>query len=110
MKEENNFVQKSYEVHEFFFKETFNEKKMYSWTRDNTVDTWKHRRMGSCLDPILDSYSESKWLTVGDGKYGTDAHYIESKNIEVLATDISDYYLKIAKKNNFIKILLIRKI
>ena len=42
------------------------------------------------------------WLTIGDGRYGTDAHYIISEGGIAHATDISDRLLKIGSKAGFI--------
>jgi ubiquinone/menaquinone biosynthesis C-methylase UbiE len=55
------------------------------------------------LGPLIKFYPDAKWLTVGDGKYGRDAQFIQSRGIEVLATDISDSLLKEAKEIGFIK-------
>ena len=96
------FVEQSYQIHKDVFRRTYDERKMYTWARDDTVDAWRHRRMRTCLDPLLESHPGAAWLTVGDGKYGTDAHYVRSKGGSVLATDISDFYLRRAKQDRFI--------
>lgn len=67
-----------------------------------TIDTWRHLRMYKPLDSLLTAYPNAKWLTVGDGRYGTDAHYIQEKGLKVLATDISDILLKEGQKIGFI--------
>jgi ubiquinone/menaquinone biosynthesis C-methylase UbiE len=54
------------------------------------------------LDPILNSDPKAKWLTVGDGRYGTDAKYIIDKGCEAIASDISDSLLKEAKDLEYI--------
>src|SRR3989339_495628 len=69
----------------------------------NTVNYWRHNRMYSFIKPILINDKKAKWLTVGDGKYGTEAHYIEEFSGTALATDISTKLLKIAKKRKYIK-------
>ena len=38
-------------------------------------------------------------MTVGDCRYGTDAHYLESKNANATATDIADTMLRKAKED-----------
>ena len=98
-----NFNDISYELHKEDRQKHFNSEKLLSWKNKKTVDFWRHERMYSCLSPILSSYPSSSWLTVGDGRYGTDANYILSKGEkDVLATDISDTYLKIAYEEGFI--------
>jgi len=74
-----------------------------SWFKSGTIDAWRHLRMYRCLDPLLTSYPSAYWLTVGDGRNGADAHYIEQKKIRVLATDISDVLLAEARRRGFIK-------
>ena len=81
------------------------EKKRLSdtWLKDNTVDAWRHARMYSCLDPVLDACPDSNWLTVGDGRYGNDSHYILEKGNDAVASDISDALLKLAAENMYIE-------
>jgi len=102
----NNFIKLSYEKHELHFKDYAKggkkEERAKSWFNTDTVDSWSHARMYSSIDPLLLSYPEAKWLTVGDGRYGKDAHYIQQKGLNVLATDISDVLLKEAKEIGYI--------
>ena len=42
------------------------------------------------------------WLTIGDGRYGTEANYIMTNGANALATDYSDKLLKIGKEIGFI--------
>lgn len=74
-----------------------------SWFRDDTVDAWRHRRMYSAIDPLLQAYPDAEWLTVGDGRFGNDAHYIQEKKHRVMATDIADNLLKIAFEKGYIR-------
>lgn len=74
-----------------------------TWFRADTVDAWRHDRMYRCLDPLIEHYSQGKWLTIGDGRFGNDAHYILEKGSEALATDISPVLLSEAKEKGYIK-------
>ena len=65
-----------------------------SWLRRDTVDAWLHGQMWSALDPVLAAFPDSQWLTVGDGRYCTDARYIQDKGHDVLATDVCEGLLK----------------
>ena len=95
-----DFHKISYDRHRSHYEENFDREKLDSWAKKDTTNYWRHERMYSNLDPIIEANPNSKWLTVGDGKYGTDANYILSKGIkDVLATDISDTYLKISMKS-----------
>jgi len=52
--------------------------------------------------PLLLSDPHTRWLTVGDGRFGLDAQYIMSNGSVCLATDISDTLLIEAKQKNLI--------
>ena len=43
-----------------------------------------------------------KWVTVGDGRYGTEVNYLISKGLDALVTDYSDKLLKIGYEIGFI--------
>ncbi len=73
-----------------------------TWRNENTVDFWRHERMYRQVMPLLTAYPNAKWLTVGDGRYGTDAHYLSRFGANVVASDISETCLKEAKENGFI--------
>ncbi|HEX3473321.1 MAG TPA: class I SAM-dependent methyltransferase [Silvibacterium sp.] len=55
------------------------------------------------LLPVTKEYPESTWLTVGDGKFGSDAFFLQDHVADVVATSISAYTLEIAHSKGFIK-------
>lgn len=69
---------------------------------DFTINVWRNLRMLSFLDPIIRGNKNATWLTVGDC-YGSDAQFLVNRGMNVLATDISDNFLRKAKKNLGIK-------
>ncbi|MEO6328710.1 MAG: methyltransferase domain-containing protein [Ginsengibacter sp.] len=96
------FWHKSYKNH-FEYERTPNLEKLETWKNFETVDAWRHRRMYDCVLPLIKTYPLSRWLTIGDGRYGTDANYLIRNNIsDVLATSISDVLLKKANEDGFI--------
>jgi len=101
-----DFKQFSYQSHENHFcsyaQGGEKEKHAKTWFKKDTVDAWRHERMYNSLDPLIIEYPNATWLTVGDGRYGKDAHYIKEKGLSVLATDISDILLKEGKEIGFI--------
>lgn len=103
----NDFSTISYKLHKNHFKNYLSDKERIkhskTWLKNDTIDAWRHRRLRKLVNPIIHIYPKSSWLTVGDGRYGSDAHYLESKDVKVLASDISDTLLKIGKKKGFIK-------
>lgn len=74
-----------------------------AWKRKDSVDHWRHDRMYQTLLPLCKSYPGEKWLTIGDGRYGTDAHYLIEQGMDVLASDINVNSLKKAKEDGFIQ-------
>lgn len=73
------------------------------WLESTTVDGWRHTRMYSFTDPVTKVDPKTLWLTVGDGSYGKEAHYLADHGADALATDIADKLLVEAKKANYIK-------
>ena len=75
-----------------------------SWFKENTVDSWRHKRMYRTILPIADHYIEKKWLSIGDGRYGLDAYRLKKLfNINVFPTDISGEMLARGKELGFVK-------
>lgn len=106
MKTTKEFQEKSYQKHSEEFKKYSSGGEMEghakTWFAKDTVDAWRHERIYQLLDPILKADPKAKWLTVGDGRYGTDANYILRKGCEVLASNISVDLLKEAKQIGYI--------
>jgi len=102
----HEFNNKSYKSHSDHYKDFSlggeKEKLSKTWFETDTVDAWRHKRMYSSLNPLLKTDPDAKWLTVGDGRYGTDAKYILDHGGDVLASDITDLLLKEAKSAGFI--------
>lgn len=74
-----------------------------TWFDTTTLDAWRHARMRAPLIPIIESDREAKWLTVGDGRFGTDGHFLlMSGAANVHCTDVSDTLLKIGHDRQFI--------
>jgi ubiquinone/menaquinone biosynthesis C-methylase UbiE len=101
-----DFSQSSYEAHEKHGQEYLQDEEKrkitQTWYEKNTTDYWRHQRMYDCLLPILETYRGAKWLTVGDGRCGTDANYIIENGSQALATDLVVDLLEEAKKIGFI--------
>jgi SAM-dependent methyltransferase len=78
-------------------------RKAEQWLNKESLDSWRHDRIRSCLDPFIDYSKRLSWLTIGDGRFGTDANYLITKGAaNVVATDISEELLKIGKEKKFI--------
>ena len=69
---------------------------------NNTVDNWRHTRMYSFVKKIVELDKNFKWLTVGDGRFGSNAmKLMEYGASDVMCTDLDDYLIKYsAEKKN----------
>ena len=66
------------------------------YTDAGSVDAWRHARMHRFLLPLIEGDAGATWMTVGDGNFGSDAHFLEQQGLDVLATSLTDSSLKIA--------------
>jgi hypothetical protein len=69
----------------------------------NTVNHWRQERLYQNLDPLLTKFPDAKWLTIGDFYFGSDARYIQSKGVDVTASEIDDKLLREAYNKGEIK-------
>ena len=97
-----NFKETSYNRHKEGYS-NIDGNTMDVWALEDTVDYWRHKRMYDTLLPVLHSNKNKSWLTVGDGRYGTDAHYLLKYTSNVMASDIAEDCLKVAKSNKYIE-------
>ena len=102
----DSFQEKSYSRHAAEFHEYAHGQSMgdlaKTWFDTDTVDAWRHRRMYATVNPILENSPGSRWVTVGDGRYGNDAKYLSENGVSALATNISDVLLKEAFEAGYI--------
>ena len=68
-----------------------------------SIDAWRHRRMLATLAPLLEEYPAATWLTVGDGAYGSDAHYLQSHGATATASSLTDGRLSVAQQRGYIR-------
>lgn len=73
-----------------------------AWLEAGTVNSWRFERMYKLAAPILEACPGAEWMTVGDGRYGLDAVYLQRHGGRALATDISDTLLLEAKQRGLI--------
>ena len=70
------------------------------WLDPSTLDFRRHSRMRSLFDPL--ATPDSSWLTVGDGRYGSDAIHFKPKVASVHATDYFPELLQLASKDGLL--------
>jgi ubiquinone/menaquinone biosynthesis C-methylase UbiE len=74
-----------------------------TWFDTGTLDAWRHARMRAPLLPLVKTDPEANWLTIGDGRFGTDGNFLlrsGAKNVH--CSDISDLLLKVGYERKFI--------
>lgn len=98
--------EKSYSLHEQHFdkygKGGDREQIARNWFREGTIGYEQAMQRNAVSDPLLQAYPGARWLTVGDGRYGSDAHYLASKGADATATDISDTLLREGAASGYI--------
>ena len=72
--------------------------------QSNSLDRWRHDRMYKKLSTVVNFFPDDSWLTIGDGRYGTDGNALMKLGAKkVHCSDMCDDLLKIGKEKKFIK-------
>lgn len=104
MSNKNQYQDNSKKEWDTFQQSPENEKKAEAWKNQNSVNSWRHSRMRDIVSPLVQSFARAKWLTVGDGRYGSDAVGLMSIGVQsVHASDLSKTLLAVAKKKGEIR-------
>jgi ubiquinone/menaquinone biosynthesis C-methylase UbiE len=73
-----------------------------TWFDESTADYWRHARAYECAE-LLSDRPQSRWLTIGDGRWGLDSIRIRKKGFaSVLPSDISEALLRVSKERGLI--------
>ena len=67
-----------------------------------SIDNWRHTRMLDQTTALWGNDRSATWMTVGDGRYGSDAAYLHSHGITVTATSLTSERLKTAAELGYI--------
>jgi len=74
---------------------------MIFWNPDG-VDAWLHNRKYESLLSLIAHFPQATWLTVGDGRFGSDAYYLRSQGANATPSSISDATLRIAVEKGYL--------
>ena len=97
MKNKNTYSKDGFKKHILFRGLSKIEK---SWFEENTLDKWRHKRM---LEPVKAFIGKnSTWLTIGDGRFGTEARFINDNGGTAHASDINIELLAKSKDMGYI--------
>jgi SAM-dependent methyltransferase len=80
------------------------------YSAPDSVDYWRHKRMYDLVAPLI-ATDTGTWLTIGDGRYGSDAYVLRSLmhdlsrdgSARVTASSISTSTLEVAKERGWIE-------
>lgn len=73
------------------------------FTRPDSVDNWRHTRMLDLTRAFWEVRPDSRWMTVGDGQYASDAAYLHANGINVVATSLTETVLRLASEQGHIR-------
>lgn len=93
------------EIEQSYLRQAESEQRMElpsRYTCPDSIDNWRHTRMLDLCLPIWQSFPGRQWITVGDGRYGSDAAYLHSHGVRVIATSLTDDRLKFAHEQGYI--------
>ena len=74
-----------------------------SFDRVDSIDNWRHTRMLDMAAPLFEFFPHSRWLTVGDGRYGSDAAHLMRRGLLAVATSLTEDLLKQAHDRGYIE-------
>lgn len=102
-------MEKIYNNHKKYFNKYIDDKELENfsqlWLDENTIDYWRHNRMGFDISEFLINEDvNNSVLTIGDGKFGLDSIKLKKKGVKnVHPSDISEVLLKKSKDLSLIK-------
>lgn len=99
-KDFNNWSYERHKEHETQMAEDAN--LPFCYKDPDSIDTWRHTKMHQMCQPLIAHYPDAKWMTIGDGRFGSDAHFFQNQGLDVLATSLTDESLQKAMKKGYI--------
>ncbi len=66
------------------------------YTDPGSIDAWRHARMLDMARALWQTHPHARWMTVGDGRYGSDAAHLKAHGVAALATNLTDDWLRAA--------------
>ena len=102
-----DFIENSYRLHaNEVIDKSIND--MGSFFKEKSANRWRHNRAYNMVTPLIKNNKHSRWLTVGDGRYGFDAYSLKKRgpDLNITASNISDELLAAAHEKGFIQFYL----
>ncbi len=76
------------------FKRQLTHEELQKFYDPGSIDAFLSFRQLQCLEPLFKHFADKKWLTVGDGRMGKEAFFIQAHGQEVLPTDMDPRILE----------------
>ena len=93
-----------YDKHDKQYKEYIQDKKKSkianSWLNQQSLDYWRHNRMLKLIRPLIQK--NEHWLTIGDGRYGSEAAWLKRNGVNCHSSDMHTNLLEDAYKKGLI--------
>ena len=93
-----------YDKHDKQYREYKNDKEKSkvanSWLDHQSLDYWRHNRMLKLIRPFIQK--NEKWLTIGDGRYGSEAAWLKRNGIDCHCSDMHTNLLEDARNKGLI--------
>ena len=71
-----------------------------AWLNLESLDYWRHNRILKLIKPILKR--DETWLTIGDGRYGSEAAWLKRHGVSSHSSDMHTNLLELAYKKGLI--------
>ncbi len=71
-----------------------------AWLNLESLDYWRHNRILNLIRPILKQ--NERWLTIGDGRYGSEAAWLKRQDVICHSSDMHTNLLELAYKKGIV--------
>ena len=95
-----NFYDKHDIQYERYIKDEKQSKIADAWLDLESLDYWRHNRILDLIRPFINK--NEKWLTIGDGRYGSEAAWLKRNGLYSHSTDLHTNLLDLAHKRGII--------
>ncbi len=93
-----------YDKHDKQYEEYLKDKKKAeianAWLNLDSLDYWRHNRMLKIIKPLIKK--NEKWLTIGDGRYGSEAAWLKRYGANCHSSDMHTNLLEYAYEKGLI--------
>ena len=96
----DTFYDKHDKQYEAYVKNEKQSKIAEAWLNLESLDYWRHNRILNLIRPILKQ--NERWLTIGDGRYGSEAAWLKRHDVICHSSDMHTNLLELAYKKGIV--------